>query len=110
MRASAVAISFLLAFSPIHSQGAFLDGNDLLRECTTPRQAICLGYVMGVADVLARHDIFDWEGCMGSHVASSQIKDAVLAYLRTHIADRQFEASGLVAHAISEAFRCPLPR
>lgn len=108
MRTISRAIPVLIALSAIPVEASFLSGNDLLDQCITPRgQSICLGYVMGVADFLQRKDPRDWHICLDKGISAEQIKDAVVRYLKTHIASRHVEASGLVANAIFETFPCP---
>lgn len=87
---------------------AYLNGNDLLLICTTPQNITgCVGYVVGVADAMAdRHTVDGHRGCVPPQVASGQLVDITVNYLKQHPAQRQFLGAQLIADAIAEAFPC----
>jgi hypothetical protein len=104
------AIFALLILAPISaSAGGFVSGNYLLEQCTKPAgEAFCAGYVSAIADAMDRGDgLSGARACFRQGVTVQQIKDAVVQYLRAHIADRDYIADGLVAFALRKTFPCP---
>jgi hypothetical protein len=87
----------------------FATGNDLYRSCLDPRDAaigICSGYLQGVLDV--QTSLRDPHGsCLPTGTAISQLRAAVLAYLRYNPAVRSQQASVLVITAVAKNWVCP---
>lgn len=89
----------------------FLSGNDLYGYCTSDKTDYvsttgCIGYVAGVADVLAHNQINGFHACMPLSVSRGGAKDAALAFLTAHPEKRDRDADGLVAEALARAFPC----
>ena len=84
----------------------FKSGNDLLKQCSAPPDtealANCRGYVTGVADALGITKFV----CTPLNATANQLVDIVLDHLRSHTAERHYEAAGEVALALKQAFPC----
>jgi len=87
----------------------FATGNDLLRSCTDPRDAsigICSGYLQGVLDV--QTILRDPNGsCLPKGTEISQVRDAVINYLKANPAVHSQQASFLVITATAQNWVCP---
>ena len=101
-----------LTVSTVQADAKFLDGNTLYGWCLSEDvgdQEACLGYVVGVADMLssqadegpARH------GACIPDIEANQAVGTVKQYLRVHPRTDVAAGSDLVAAALSEAFPCP---
>ena len=89
--------------------GAFMDGDRLLAKCNKdPGEglAVCVGYVVGIADVLLVDSVSGHRACMSLSVMTEQAVDAVSRWLEAHPDDRRYADNGLVAEALSTAFPC----
>lgn len=88
----------------------YYDGDTLYAECTGEPDARnrCLGYVTGVADVLAaavvRGDVTI--ACLPPEVAGDQARDVVVNFLRDNPQSRRYPAASQVELALSNAFPC----
>ena len=102
----------LLTVSAVRADAQFLDGDTLHASCLSEDvgdQEACLGYVVGVADMLssqgsggpARH-----RACIPD-IEANQAVSTVKQYLRVHPRRDVATGSDLVAAALSEAFPCP---
>ena len=94
------------------NEPGFENGESLFDTCAGPggpwRNAYCLGYILGIADIMAKSGI-QVEGfgaCFSSDVTQGQVRDAVVNWLRANPDSRRYGATGLVAKALSEAFPC----
>src|SRR5579862_6019240 len=106
MRNYIAAAPFLLMMPTvaISSQG-FKSGNQLLAMCeSVPGEGICLGYVIGIVDVMQNNSINGYVACFPSDITSGQAEDVVIKRLKDHPEDRHLLADGLVAEALSIAF------
>ena len=85
----------------------YMDGNKLLDICNKGDggELFCGGYVTAVAD-LTRFEVWGYRVCTGSDVTVKQIKDVVVLHLQKYPEKRHFEATSIVAQALSEAFPC----
>ena len=110
--AAAVATVVALACLPASAQEVvrFYSGNDLWSECTNNGDSqfgICLGYVMGITDVMSTGSaILGWRACLPLQVAATLAQDVVKQYLEQHPERRHYAAAGLVAEALAGAFPC----
>jgi hypothetical protein len=90
----------------------FLDGNALRNWCFSEDvgdQAACLGYVIGVADVLNSDKggrPTQYKACIPA-IEATRAVDVTKKYLDLHRQAGHVTASDLVAMALSEAFPCP---
>ena len=88
----------------------FKTGNDLYNDCGNQRSSAwmgCYGYVVAIADAFqAGNKINGYSACLSPAVEAGQLIDVVVNYLRLKPADRHYDATGLVAHAMSDAFPC----
>ena len=92
-----------------HSQWqAVWSGNEVYEGCTqrsdpdadAVEEMMCLGFIIGVADSGAHR------ACLTGGLEPSQIKDAVVAWLRENPAVRHEAAARLVARALEETYPC----
>jgi hypothetical protein len=97
------------ALAQTETGSGFATGNDLYRSCMTPSDGaigICSGYLQGVLDVQTA--LRDPNGsCLPKGTEISQVRDAVLAYLRDFPAVRSRQASFLVIAAVAKNWVCP---
>jgi Rap1a immunity proteins len=106
-----LAVAFAIV-SMGKAHAVFLDGDTLRGWCTSEDagdQAACLGYVVGVADVLISADGGEpaqSEACIPA-VETTQVVDVAKRYLESHRQAGDTAASDQVARALSEAFPCP---
>jgi hypothetical protein len=106
-----LAVAFLTV-STVRADAQFLDGDTLhdwcLSEDVGDREA-CLGYVVGVADMLssqASGGPAQHRACIPD-IEANQAVSTVKQYLRVHPRTDVATGSDLVAAALSEAFPCP---
>jgi hypothetical protein len=112
---TAVLIGVLSALVyAVPSYGQFLDGNRLFELCDDDapdyKQEVCLGYVMGVTDVLVSHSDVEIEQriglCVPQGVGAAQLRDIVVRYLKQHPEERHYAALKTVGAAVRDAFPC----
>jgi hypothetical protein len=86
----------------------FRDGNSLLRECTgsDPEQLACLGYIMGITDIIRGKEVLGYKPCLYSNISVQQLHDVVVLYLRSQPAIRHYSAASLVVAALGHSFPC----
>src|SRR5215472_5151716 len=88
----------------------FKDGNKLYAHCAAIGAfigyAYCQAYVEGVADAMSGNSIDGHTACVPDGVTVQQVVDVATRYLAANPAERHFAASGLVAHALEDAFPC----
>lgn len=109
------AVMALAVFSPTSTSAGFLSGIDLLETCQPQpadpvyrlKLAECHGYVVGIADTFdcaLTAQGFTWN----SSTASSQhdMVETVVKWLKSHQGELGYQANGLVAAALSDAFPC----
>ena len=92
----------------------YVDGNALLDACKSgggESSALCLGYILGVADTLAewKHSEGD-DVCLNRKVPGGEITDTVVKYLQEHPESRHAGASLQTMAGIGLALRCSLPK
>ena len=104
---AALASLALIAVSPGAGAG-FESGTTLLEKCGggEAEKAACSGYILAIADVLAEGPHFGWRACMPEGVRAGQVKKAVVRWLGNNPRILHYEADGLVAKALSDAFPC----
>lgn len=113
MRKLAIAAALTVLASPAMAMDSFLKGSDLYLKCMAQDQAVCFGYIEGVADMiesLSRDDgpgLLGFTACLRPEVNAGQVKDVVVQFLFGHAKDRdQYTANTMVAAALSDAFPC----
>jgi len=105
----------LVALPAVPAQAGFVSGKDLQDICLADQQgsgsslkaAECLGFVMGVADTfdcVEKHHGFNWDS--SAKVNQQQMVKLVVTWLDLHQNALRYEADGLVAAALAEAFPC----
>jgi hypothetical protein len=106
-----LAVAFLTA-STVQADAQFLDGDTLHDWCLSEDvgdQEACLGYVVGVADMLSSQTSegsAQHRACI-PNIEANQAVSTVKQYLRVHPRTDVAAGSDLVAAALSEAFPCP---
>jgi hypothetical protein len=121
MRTVVAALVILITIQPAFSQDrkgfGFETGNSLKTECdggdvkTSDGPYLlgrCIGYVVGIADVMsADNDVNGYRACIPTDgVTEAQLRDVVTRFLNAHPETRHLLAAGLVAQALHEAFAC----
>jgi hypothetical protein len=92
------------------AEAYFMTGNDLLKDCTSTdketaygQHSFCTGIIVGYYEMLT----FLQSNCGDdSKKTAGQIEDAVVKYLKEHLAERSKPAAIVSATAIIEAFKC----
>ncbi|MEP5188127.1 MAG: Rap1a/Tai family immunity protein [Marinomonas sp.] len=108
---------FWAVLTPSPAKADFVDGNELLAKCSTPKgdtlfymhQSYCIAYVVGSVDALTSAQTIDGFPtiiCVPENVSSNQLKDIVLLYLEKHPEDRHLGGSTIVMVAVAKAFPC----
>lgn len=93
----------------------YVDGNELVESCNASendsvyfsKTAECRGFITGVADSGRCDDTlngFGWD--IPSNVTRGQLVKVTTQWLNQHPEKLHLGASGLVAHALEEAFPC----
>ena len=106
-----LAVAFLTV-PTVQADAKFLDGDTLHAWCLSEDvgdQEACLGYVVGVADMLspqASEGSAQQRACIPD-IEANQAVSTVKQYLRVHPRTDVAPGSDLVAAALSEAFPCP---
>ena len=106
-----LAVAFLTV-SAVRADAQFLDGDTLHAWCLSEDvgdQETCLGYVVGVADMLSSktsEGLAQHRACIPD-IEANQAVSTVKQYLRVHPRTEVATGSDLVAAALSEAFPCP---
>lgn len=106
MRKLVVVVALVLSMSgAAWAQNAvFVRGSELLDWCQSTdrmREAICHGYVLGVADVLAAKGI-----CLPKNYNRQLPVNIVKIWLEKNPKDRNHSADGLVVRALTDAWSC----
>lgn len=104
-----VALLVALTASPL-ARADFVTGNRLHQWCsnqTDDNFGLCSGYVMGIADALARGAVIQGErACFPGSATVGQARDIVKRHLESYPELRHAVAAQIVAYALSEAFPC----
>lgn len=89
---------------------AFKDGQDLKRYCAEDashaEQAACFAYILGIADLLAGHDVKGFEVCFPADADLRKIVAKTGSYLDAHPERLDYPPNELVLDALVEAFPC----
>ena len=108
------AMTWLVAGHATPAWSFWQKGNDLVEDCTSDNDSnvlTCLGYVMGVADMIDANSTLDISGfspiCIPSEtVTVGQLRRVVVKYLNSHPEKTHDPAVVLVVVALREAFPC----
>lgn len=112
--ARAALVSLCLMFAGAAHAG-FVSGADLLDACSPPRAdpvyrlkvAECRGYVLGVADTFdCDNNVLGFTWNSSTRIGQREVVDVVVGWLSKHPDKMSYQASGLVAAALSESFSC----
>lgn len=106
-----IAASSALWSASAFSQTGFMDGNELLTDCTARietvegirKRAQCQGFIMGVTDGLSHEAA---KVCVPSNIVLKQAEDIVVNYLSAHPEGRHYSAVSLAFLAFQAAFPC----
>lgn len=103
-----ILAAMFIAASTAGADAAFLDGNKLRDWCSSAEggnQGACLGYVLGVADMLSTHGGLRGGACI-PNIEATQAVSTVRTHLQRHPPADGAAASDLVVKALAEAFPC----
>lgn len=109
MKKWAVLASILFAVtSPASADGTFKTGAQLYADCAAASSSmdkgVCVGYVMDVADSLARGDAP--LVCFPEGVEGVQLADVTTKWLTENPDKRNFTAVSLISAVLQSAFPC----
>ena len=109
-RALIVGVFIVATSHGAYAVQMFENGNQLLQSCTqtdTFSQALCMGYVEGIADEVALVQSFNKSpSCIPPGVVVKQLVDVVVKSLRQKPETRNSEAALLATAAFAEAWPC----
>ncbi len=104
-----VALALLVLVSKAATANYFV-GNELHAFCQSDdltRKHACVGYITGIADVLAEGNVVDgWRACISLGVTNTRLTDVVKSWLVQNVENRHLSAPRLIAEALAEAFPC----
>ena len=115
---TALTVLATVAASQSFAAEAYKTGNELLQLCRSDlaaNQAICLGYITGVADALESNDAAVAKDgrdgdkrrvCVSTGVTIGQLQRVVVKYITDHSENLDYNASDLVASALARDFPC----
>jgi hypothetical protein len=84
-------------------------GEKLLAKCISDsitEKAFCGGYIIGIADALTSNSINGFTACLPNGTKAREVVNESVKWLALHADVRKFDAEGLIASALSEAFPC----
>ena len=96
---------------PTRGFASFQNGNTLWADCNGKAddwfiKGYCAGYISSISDALDGNAIDGYRACLPNGVTIGQVQDVVVKWLRAHPEKRHFQAAGLVAQALEDAFPC----
>ena len=111
-----LAVCAVVSMTPIEeARSGYLSGSDLLESCK-PRVidavyrlkvAECRGYVVGVADTFdCSRAVIGVRWNSRIVVSQEELVNTVIRWLNAHPRQLHYQADGLIAAALSEAFPC----
>ncbi len=90
--------------------GTLQDGQDLKQSCAEDaahvKHAACFAYILGIADLVGRHDIKGFRVCFPENVDLKLIVTTTEKYLADHPERLHYTADKLVLDALADAFPC----
>ena len=105
LTAFSAALAWAQPVAAGHASGQTLHG-----LCVSPSQysrGFCAGYVLAIADALARGAAVDgWTACPPESVGVGRLRELVVTYMARRPESRHLKGESLVARALSEAFPC----
>ena len=107
MRLLLAGVLLFLGGGAAMAEGGYYSGNALLRDCGAPipyNRGVCLGYVAGVAQMLAYTPVEGHRACIPREVNERKLQDQVIVFLEMRRRERP--AVLLVAEALEEAYPC----
>lgn len=101
-----------VALWPAQAFGQIKSGNDLLRYCEAEgsmfASGICYGYIQGVMDAIDLASGLEGSQvhnlCIPAQSNNGQIRDIVVAYLKSNPDKRHWQSAALVHNALNSAF------
>ena len=111
-----LAVCVAVSMNPINeARSGYLSGSDLLEACKPQaidavyrlKVAECRGYVVGVADTFdCSRAVIGVRWNSQILVSQEELVKTVISWLNTHPRQLHYQADGLIAAALSEAFPC----
>lgn len=111
-----LAVCVAVLMNPVtDARSGYLSGSDLLETCRPQaidavyrlKVAECRGYVIGVADTFdCSRAVIGVRWNSQRLVSQEELVRTVISWLNTHPRQLHYQADGLIAAALSEAFPC----
>jgi len=116
MKHCAIALALALPLSLAPAQAGIMSGQDLIGICEPAKAdpvyrlklAECAGYIVGVADTFDCTNKalgFTWDSTKYNN--QRKLVEGVLEWMHLHPNVLHYQASGLVASALSGSYPCP---
>jgi Ssp1 endopeptidase immunity protein Rap1a len=86
------------------SEGPFITGKELLRDCESKTRSLCLGFVGGVNDASFVLNMIPY--CTPHSATLPQLQPVVTKWLHAHPEQLHRDAAFLVMTALEEAYPC----
>lgn len=116
LRTTILAACVAVSMVPINdARSGYLSGSDLLESCRPQvidavyrlKVAECRGYVVGVADTFdCSRAVIGVRWNSRASVSQEDLVTIVIRWLNAHPGQLHYQADGLIAAALSEAFPC----
>ena len=109
MRTIFAALAICLCASP--AGATLVSGNLLYHQCDKPAvkpgHALCIGYILGIADAMEGEDrVNGFRACVPASAIPGQLQDQLFRYLDINPLYRHYNASTIVARFLAETFPC----
>jgi hypothetical protein len=104
-RFAVLTLACLLAAGAAHAQRVSdVKGTTLMRACTGPSPTACNAYVDGFGDAISASG--SPLACIPIHATGTELRDVLVAYLKSHPQDQHMEAAAIAKQAFSKAYPC----
>lgn len=110
----AIAIAGLLALAALPARAEYFEtGRDLYKKCKaagTAQQVFCLGYIIGIADVMEDNPLDGRSACIPKDASIQQVTGIVVEFLDQNRDIHDFTGESLVVQALSDKYPCAKPK
>ena len=107
--AAIVTMSFMASSAPAQTGTYFLAEklNEFCQQKTgSEGDAICVGYVTAIADVMDKYALYGWSSCIPEEAEIGQLTKIVTLWLKNNPDDHGYTANSIVAEALTAAYPC----
>ena len=112
--AMAVLVAGLLLMPGDKARAEYFEtGRDLYKKCRdtgTASQVFCLGFIIGIADVMEDNPLDGRSACIPREASIQQVADVVIRFLEANPDIREFTGESLAVQALSERYPCAKPK